>query len=479
MRSLINFTLLTLISAHNTLSSGLEYDKSSFKPEDIITRDIVIIGGGSAGTHAAISLKDKGKSIIVIEQKGLLGGHTETYTDPATGGAVDQGVIAFHNISTVRDYFQRLNIPLVGNVFGTPRKSLDYDLRTGKQTNITRPSLEGFGAALQKYAGFLAQYPELDHGMFLPSPVPEDLVIPFGEFVTKYGVQDMVQRMFVTNQGAGDILSIPFVEIQRGFGLSLVQQFATGLVTTQRHNNSELYSAAQSELIADESLLLSSTVLDSARSEEGVELVVNTPEGKKLIRASKLLIAIPTHPTILKPFDLSDAERTIFEKFEWTNYVTSLVTDTGIPDDLFISNVAADTAYNLPPLPGAYVIQPTIIPGVKAIYYSTLASHSAFPPSEDEVKEYIVTALKRLQATNPTLYKQTDPKFVTFSSHAPFYARVGSEEIKSGFYDDLYKLQGQRSTWWTGATWRAQDSSMIWKYNEEVVIPGLLGETQS
>jgi hypothetical protein len=35
-------------------------------------------------------------------------------------------------------------------------------------------------------------------------------------------------------------------------------------------------------------------------------------------------------------------------------------------------------------------------------------------------------------------------------------------------------LQGGRSTWWTGASWRAQDSSDIWRFNEEVVLPGLL-----
>lgn len=387
-------------------------------------------------------------------------------------------MIIFHNISTVRNYFQRLNIPLVPNTFAAPR-SLDYDLRTGKQVNITRPGPQALGAALQKYAGFLAQYPELDHGMLLPSPVPEDLTIPFGEFAIKYGIQDVIPTMFSTNQGVGDMLSLPFVENQRGNGLSLVQQLATGgFVTTQRHNNSELYAAAQAELDADDSLLLSSTVIDSSRSDECVELIVHTPEGKKLVRASKLLITIPPHPTTLKPFDLSDAETAIFEKFEWTNYVTSLVTDTGLPDDLFISNVAAETQYSLPPLPGIYIIQLTVIPGAKAIYYSTLASHITLPTSEEKVKADIVAALKRLQAANPTLYKQTEPKFVTFSSHAPFYARVGSKEIKDGFYDELYNLQGQRGTWWTGATWRAQDSSMIWRFNEEIVVPGLLGEIE-
>lgn len=53
------------------------YDAYGFNSKDIIVRDVAIIGGGSAGTHAAISLKDKGKSIVLVEAKGRLGGHTQ------------------------------------------------------------------------------------------------------------------------------------------------------------------------------------------------------------------------------------------------------------------------------------------------------------------------------------------------------------------------------------------------------------------
>jgi hypothetical protein len=61
------------------------FDFAAFKQSDIITRDVAIIGGGSGGTYSAISLKDKGKSVIVVEKKDRIGGHTETYIDPKTG----------------------------------------------------------------------------------------------------------------------------------------------------------------------------------------------------------------------------------------------------------------------------------------------------------------------------------------------------------------------------------------------------------
>lgn len=45
---------------------------SQFKPKDIITKDVAVIGGGASGTYAAIRLKDKGKTVALIEQKNHL-----------------------------------------------------------------------------------------------------------------------------------------------------------------------------------------------------------------------------------------------------------------------------------------------------------------------------------------------------------------------------------------------------------------------
>jgi heterodisulfide reductase subunit A-like polyferredoxin len=92
MRSLLSSAAFALFCARSALSLSHPDEKSSFKPNDIIIRDVAIIGGGASGTHAAISLKDKGKSIIVIEKQGRLGGHTETYIDPSTGIPIDYGV---------------------------------------------------------------------------------------------------------------------------------------------------------------------------------------------------------------------------------------------------------------------------------------------------------------------------------------------------------------------------------------------------
>jgi heterodisulfide reductase subunit A-like polyferredoxin len=45
--------------------------------DETIIRDVCILGGGSTGTYAAVRLsQDLGKSVVVVEKTGRLGGHT-------------------------------------------------------------------------------------------------------------------------------------------------------------------------------------------------------------------------------------------------------------------------------------------------------------------------------------------------------------------------------------------------------------------
>jgi ribulose 1,5-bisphosphate synthetase/thiazole synthase len=47
-------------------------DETKFSPADTIVRDVVVLGGGASGSHAAVRLKDYGKTVVVIEQKDHL-----------------------------------------------------------------------------------------------------------------------------------------------------------------------------------------------------------------------------------------------------------------------------------------------------------------------------------------------------------------------------------------------------------------------
>ena len=132
------------------LATNLRPWKAYARPCEVIERDVCVLGGGSSGTFTAVRLRDSGKSVVVLERKDRLGGHCETYTDPATGVPVDYGVVVFHNIPVVTSYFARFGVPLVALSLGGGGGATEYfDYRTGHQVaGYTPPSQADSGARI-------------------------------------------------------------------------------------------------------------------------------------------------------------------------------------------------------------------------------------------------------------------------------------------------------------------------------------------
>lgn len=71
-----------LFSAALVLASGIAATHTSSLTEsrarpasnvtNIITRDVVIVGGGASGAHAAVRLRDMGKTVVVVERRSQL-----------------------------------------------------------------------------------------------------------------------------------------------------------------------------------------------------------------------------------------------------------------------------------------------------------------------------------------------------------------------------------------------------------------------
>ena len=459
-------TLLQLfIFTTLTYLANAVIDSAAFPASSIITRDVCIIGGGSTGTYSAIRLSDSGKSVVVVEAKNLLGGHTNTYTDPSTNETVDYGVQIFHNLDVVRKYFARFDIPLQTAVLGSPGTVTEYvDFRTGKVVpGYTTPDPSaGFAA----YGAQVAKYPYLETGFNLPDPVPADLLLPFGEFVKKYNLGALVPTLFDFVQGVGNLLDRYTLYVLKYFGASALQDLSIGFLTTVRLDNSELYRKALAEL--GQNVLLNSHVIATDRSgSAGVKVLVQTPTGPKLILAKKLVITIPPKLDNLIGFDLSFNETSLFAQFLNTGYYTALIRNTSIPPHVVLSNNAPDTPYNLPPFPGLYAISETRVPG---LHFAFAGSESP-DLSDGQVKSLITDSVLRLR-TAGTL-NTTAPEFAAYQSHAPFELRVPKEAIAGGFYRRLYALQGQRHTWYTGAAFHVHDSSLLWQFTEGL-LPGIL-----
>jgi hypothetical protein len=90
------------------------------------------------------------------------------------------------------------------------------------------------------------------------------------------------------------------------------------------------------------------------------------------------------------------------------------------------------------------------------------------------VKAETIAAVNKFVTAN-NLPSTGTPQIVGFNSHQPFWLTVPPAKIASGFYNELNALQGKRNTWWTGATFVAHDSTQIWDWSHNTLLPGLTG----
>jgi hypothetical protein len=422
----------------------------------VIRRDVCVIGGGSAGTYAAVRLGDLGRSVAVVEAKDRLGGHTETYHDPVTGGTVDIGVIVFEDEPLVRNYFGRFGVGLAP-IGGFGSTSTYVDFRTGRTVAYTPPP----PTALPAYYDLISQFGPIDTVLDLPDPVPTDLVAPFADFVRKYDMGSVVPLVFNYGQGIGNILDLPALYSINTFGQGVVRNILGGsFLTTALHDNSLLYERATAHLGDD--VLLDSRVLRVDRSPAGVQVLVATPDGPRLIRAGKLVMTGPPLLRNFAGFDLDAGERSVFGQFISGAYYTGVVRLSGLPDGVSLENAAAGTPYNLPPLPGLYGVSPTGIPGLYNVKYG-----SPSPLSDAQVRRDIRTEIERVAkaGTYPVVFED----LAVFSSHTPFELHVPPQAIAGGFYRRLNALQGHNRTYYSGAAFHSHNSTRIWEGIERLL----------
>ena len=431
-----------------------QFDEASYSSKDVIKRDVVVVGGGASGTYAAIGLHDKGKSFVLIERSGRLGGQTETYTDPRTGTKVDYGVQAYHNDSITLDFLARLNIPVADFTFGPPSNLVYADFTSGALVKNFTPGTLG-----SDYVAQLDRYPFLDNGFFLPNTIPQDLLLPWVEYIKKYSLQDSAWATTVARPAPpGKLLELPAIYVFNSFNQVEVSEGSgrDNALVSARNDNSELYKNAFSELKTN--ILLNSTIIDALRSSTragGVKLVVKTPNGKKLVAARQLVLGIPPILDNMKSFGLDSREQSILSKLKGYAYYAGLVSNTGLSDNNNYQNTGSKTQYHVPDYPSFAFFKPTAIKGQFLYWYNALE-----PKTQTEVESAATTAINNLHALANTS-TAAKPRFDAFANHTPFHLYVSVQNIANGFYRDMYSLQGYKNTWYIGALF-VIGSSQLW-----------------
>ncbi|KAF3767282.1 FAD/NAD(P)-binding domain-containing protein [Cryphonectria parasitica EP155] len=452
---------------------------------DEIVRDVCILGGGASGTYAAIRLKELGYSVALIERNAHLGGHVNTYYDPATGNPLDYGVIAYHNISTVTDFLSSLGVALAPATLGYGDRSIYINNLQNNGTivqdlpsSVPWANATAVGLAFEKYLGLVQQYPFLAQGYELPAEIPEDLLLPYGEFLQKYDLGAMIFDVSQYVPGFRNLLTVPTLYVMKAFSADIAETFL-GLAPpflSAVEGNQHIYDQARLRLGDD--VFLDSTLHGILRHGGGVRAFLGqshtaTAESSTLrsIRAKKLLITIPPKPHELLRLGLAltPEEVRLFSQFEDVQYWAAVLNVTGLPAGDAFLNIDLGAPYAIVPEPLDYgFVGAPDIDDLYVTYYSSTQSKST-----EEVQEIILQDLSRFAKKNG--FKITgSPSFAAFDSHSPYQLTVSASHIKDGFYNKLNALQGRDNTWWTGAAWQAQDSSLIWNWTEYTLLPKIV-----
>ena len=176
--------LLTLgVAAFAAATS--DFDEAAYAAEDVITKDVAIIGGGASGTYAAVRLReDFNTSIVVIEIEDHLGGHVNTFIDPNTRKFINYGVEAYIDYGPSADFFKRFNIPTQPYVAAQSTPYYVSSADGSLLSNYEPPSFNATVAAFSKWLEVTGKYAKhLIPGMWIfwkPQNIPSDLHLTFG-----------------------------------------------------------------------------------------------------------------------------------------------------------------------------------------------------------------------------------------------------------------------------------------------------------
>lgn len=424
---------------------------------ETVTTDVLLVGGGSSGTYAAIQLHDANKTVTVVERTGKLGGHADSYYGP-NGSVYNVGVQIFYDIPVVTDYFARHGVPLFTAPTNAAASTINADFSLGVAAPAANVSTTEIGIAIQRYTEYLAaNFSTVYPGYYLPDPVPEDLYLPWGDFMSKYGLSSIANLINTYIQPA-EAWKEPALFPLKLLSLDPLKGITSGFKVTRDVN--DLYRSAAS--ILGDSVLYNSSVTTLCRSDSGVEAIVQTPSGVKRIVAKKLLMTTPPVSENFEGWDLGDDETELFNKFISQQYYAGVIRHSGLPQAT-LQNVAFTTPFNIPVLPTLFNVVPTgFQDNTSVVYY---AAHERIEP--EAVKADTVATLERLAAGG--VIGESDTEFLELFDHPHVRMYVSGDDVRDGFYSRLYALQGLRNTYWTGAAWVTQASSPIWDFTKSVV----------
>jgi hypothetical protein len=203
-----------------------------------LIKDVAIIGGGASGTYAAVRLReDLNTSIVLIEPRPNLGGHTSTYHVPGTNTSINYGVQSYLPYGPASSFFARFGI---STAIPTNQRltALNVDVETGKVLDgYSAPNTTATNEAFQRWMTITSKYEDiLEPGLWhFPSSaeIPVDLLVPFGDFAKLHQLEAAIPRIVtVSGVGYGGIRDLLTLNVLQAFGASLTKGQSTAYASS-------------------------------------------------------------------------------------------------------------------------------------------------------------------------------------------------------------------------------------------------------
>jgi hypothetical protein len=348
------------------------------------------------------------------------------------------------------------------------------DPNTGKPIDVPPlPPLNSPGpvAALQKYYEVILPWNDFllpGYWNFPPGDqIPADLLLPFRDFVAKYGIEEMAPILSIVS--GQDINSTnPTLYTVKNFGTPVVEGFLNNTFFDPLPFNNNLLYGAAGRLLGND-VVLSSTVVEASRSKNGVRVVVEDSRtgAKIVVLAKRLLVASQPSLDNLAVFGLDDQEKAIFNTWAYGTVYTATLKTNLIPDN---TSVSFFTPANETQQPYSFSINWN---GASSYFWIIFGSQ--VPLSANQTKEAILAEMQTMYESGafPPINGPPSSEVVAISNHSQVMWGQSVEQLKSGFVQDLYALQGHKNTWYTGGLWCPDYSSNVWAFTD-TVLPKLL-----
>ncbi|KAF2831467.1 FAD/NAD(P)-binding domain-containing protein, partial [Ophiobolus disseminans] len=449
----------------------------------VIDTDVAIIGGGAGGTYAAVRLReDLNTSIVVIEPRDHLGGHTSTYFVSEANTTLEYGVQSYLNYGPAVDFFKRFGLATQPFAPGRRLTAVNVDVESGALlTGYSAPNANATTEAFARWLSIVSQYEAITEPGYWdfpqPTNIPQDLLLPIEEFVKINQLEAAIPRILtISGLGYGGIRHLLTFNLVRAFGASLTKQVAANALVVPVGSNSLVYQRALTLLKDD--VLLSSSVQSAKRTVNGVKLVVKQGKKEIHINAKRILFTAPPSLSVFEPYGIDEKEKAVFSQGSIEGEFIGVAKIPCIPENSSVSYlpsaIVPQNQLYLKDWPYSLRLDSTGPLG-QGLFRVVLGANFTF--SADGFKDLVVTAVQRLQAAG-TVSGNCTVELKALSEHTRPHWYLSAEQLKAGFIADLFSLQGHLSTWYTGYAWSAPYSSTVWAFTD-TVLPKLLADLRN